>query len=143
MCTSARRHYAATTAAPASAREFGAAIVIASLHPSGWRLADDVEIVVSELVSESLACSSGPIGVEIDLHYDRLTLAVEDDRGHEPAASSDAGDDDTRRLILAGLTEQVETTHIDGDGTVTRASIACDPLWTARVPCDRRPAALA
>jgi hypothetical protein len=139
MCTSARRQYFATTAAPASAREFGAAMVIASLNPAGWRLADDVEIVVSELVTESLGSAAESISVAIDMHYDRLALVVVDDR---PAAGPDPEDtsDGTRRLILDRLTDRLETTRERENGTVTRASITCDPRWTTKVPCALRPA---
>jgi anti-sigma regulatory factor (Ser/Thr protein kinase) len=152
MCVAASRRYPADPSAPAAARHFGAAAVISALTPAGWNLADDVTLLISELVTSAVIADASAVEVLVDLHRDRLDVTVTDDRpggGAEAAAEaavpeSDAGDaspaiDAARaggRIVAAISTNR--GVHAAANGrTATWARLPCDPRFTAGIKCEQ------
>lgn len=140
MCVTAVRTYAGSVSAPSSARAFGNSAVMAALPPPGWSLADDLSIVVSELVTAAVDAGASSIAVTVTLHYDHLEVLV----SHDEAALVPARDvpEDavgTRRAVLGALTTELTTTMRADGRTYTRAHMSCDPRHTADMSCRLRP----
>lgn len=137
MCLTVRRGFDGGTDTPAAARRFGCAAVIAALLPSGWDVADDAEIVISELVTAAVRNGATDVELLVDLHHDRLEISVTDDRG--TAAHTLGGTTATTTTssqILEALTTE-RGTRMDASGrTVAWAALACDPLATTLFPCE-------
>lgn len=142
MCVQARRAYAASTAAPAAARQFGAAAVIASISPAGWDLADDAALVISELVSGSVKAGATRLEVLLDLHLDRLDITVSDDRRllvRDPPGAAANPMADPGHQIVAALTRR-RGEHVSEDGaTQVWAQLPCDPAATTNITCTEPP----
>lgn len=151
MCVAASRRYPADPSAPAAARHFGAAAVIAALTPAGWNLADDVTLLISELVTSAVIADASAVEVLVDLHRDRLDVTVTDDRPNEGAAPAggaavpepDAGDPGTADAALAGgrIVAAISTNRgvrVAANGrTATWARLPCDPRFTAGIKCEQ------
>jgi anti-sigma regulatory factor (Ser/Thr protein kinase) len=139
MCVAASRRYPADAAAPAAARHFGAAAVIAALTPSGWNLADDVTLLISELVTSAVIAEATAVDVLVDLHRDRVEVTVTDDR---PAVAADARDpltegDGAGGRILAAITTNRGVRLIDRGRTASWARLPCDPRFTVGIKCEQ------
>lgn len=143
MCVQARRAYAASTAAPAAARQFGAAAVIASISPAGWNLADDAALVISELVSSAVKAGATELEVTLNLHRDRLEITVADDRqllAPDPPAATPPGSVDPGLQIVTALTSR-RGARVAADGrTEVWAHLPCDPAATTNITCVEAPA---
>lgn len=73
------RHFEADSAAPASARAY--VVATATAYLSGTlpgSLRDDLELVVSELVTNAVRAESPTVRVEVGYERNRILLAVED-----------------------------------------------------------------
>lgn len=140
MCLSGSRHYTADAAAPAAARNFAHAMVVAALDPRGWTLADDMEVVVSELVTVALATNPSIIDVALDVHYNHVALVLTHD-GRPGIGVSDESDHvgDLRAALLAGLTDAMHVSDSDAGQTATTAMLRCDPSYTLGLDCRHRP----
>ncbi len=138
MCVQARRVYAASTAAPAAARQFGAAAVIASISPAGWNLADDAALVISELVSSAVKAGAISLEVVLHLHRDRLEITVADDRqllAPDPPAVHSRETPDPSMQIVTALTFRRGAQVGDDGGTRVWAHLRCDPAATTNIAC--------
>lgn len=153
MCVAASRRYPADPSAPAAARHFGAAAVISALTPAGWNLADDVTLLISELVTSAVIADASAVEVLVDLHRDRLDVTVTDDRpggvaeavgetaGPAPAAQSGAGAKDDAALAGGRIVAAISTNRgvrVAANGrTATWARLPCDPRFTAGIKCEQ------
>jgi Histidine kinase-like ATPase domain len=76
MCWQTRRRYSCNEQAPQQAR-----------RDSGHAAADaigEVELVVSELMTNSVKARCGDTLMELDLHHDHIRLSIHDDAWGEP-----------------------------------------------------------
>jgi anti-sigma regulatory factor (Ser/Thr protein kinase) len=145
MCVAASRRYPADPSAPAAARHFGAAAVISALTPAGWNLADDVTLLISELVTSAVIADASAVEVLVDLHRDRLDVTVTDDRPNGAAeaavAAPDADDADDAadaggRIVAAISTNRGVRVAPNGR-TATWARLPCDPRFTVGIKCEQ------
>jgi hypothetical protein len=137
MCVAAHRRYSAGMSTPAAARQFGAAAVIAVLNPSGWNLADDAALVISELVSSAVKAGAASLDVLINLHRDRVEITVTDDRTSDPAETDTAPipAKDPSRQILTALSASRGAALADDGRTAAWAHLPCDPRSTTHINC--------
>jgi anti-sigma regulatory factor (Ser/Thr protein kinase) len=138
MCVAASRRYPADSSAPAAARHFGAAAVISSLTPAGWNLADDVTLLISELVTSAVVAEARAVEVLVDLHRDRLDVTVTDDRPQpdgEPVAAAPVPAGAGGRILAAISTDRGVRSAGNGR-TATWARVPCDPRFTAGIKCE-------
>jgi anti-sigma regulatory factor (Ser/Thr protein kinase) len=137
MCVAASRRYPADPSAPAAARHFGAAAVIAALTPAGWDLADDVTLLISELVTGSVIADASAVEVLLDLHRDRLDVTVTDDRPDSSAPPADPADPgDAGGRILAAISTNRGVRRVANGRTATWARLPCDPRFTTGIHCE-------
>lgn len=139
MCMTVHREFDGSTDTPAAARRFGCAAVIAALRPSGWDVADDAEIVISELVTAAVRAGAHRVELLVDLHHDRLEISVTDDRAalepSDPAAGPSEATASTSSQILTALTTHRGARTDDDGRTVSWAELGCDPSATTLVTC--------
>jgi hypothetical protein len=141
MCFSAERTYEGNVNAPAAARAFGHSVVVATLIPAGWALADDVAIVISELVTDAVDADASSVEVHVTVHFDHVEIDMT--RGLPlqvlvpPVAETVS---DTRGIILGALTTDLTTETLQDGRTRTRAIMQSDPEFTTKVGCRFRPA---
>ena len=128
------REFDGGTDTPAAARRFGCAAVIAALRPSGWDVADDAEIVISELVTDAVRAGAHHVDLLVDLHHTRLEISVTHDRVADPS-SGPAERSTPSSQILAALTTHWGTRSGDDGRITTWAELECDPLATTLVEC--------
>lgn len=136
MCMTVHREFDGSTDTPTAARRFGCAAVIAALRPSGWDVADDAEIVISELVTEAVRAGARHVELLVDLHHDRLEISVTDDR--RPAGSTGRSRDvmpAASSQILSALTSHRGASTGDDGRTTSWAELECDPRSTTLVSC--------
>ncbi len=140
MCLSSQRSYPAAATTPAAARTFAHAMVVAGLEPSGWFVADDIEVIVSELVTEAVAALPNDIRVAVDVHYDRLHISL----AHDGAPPNPRAQDDPaavlREHVLDALASNRDVTAEAGGLTKNAAEVLFDPRHTASLSCQLRPA---
>lgn len=146
MCVAASRRYPADSSAPAAARHFGAAAVISALTPPGWNLADDVTLLISELVTSAVIADASAVEVLVDLHRDRLDVTVTDDR---PSAAAEAGGGaavpdagagdaaDAGGRIVAAISTNRGVRVAPNGRTATWARLPCDPRFTTGIKCEQ------
>jgi hypothetical protein len=139
VCLSGKREYAAEATAPAAARNFGHAMVVAALDPAGWELADDMEVVVSELVSAALAAHPTTIELAVDVHYDRLDIALGHDGSTQVSEEPADAVSRVREVLLGGLTSALRVRSGSDGRTRTTAMLRCDPRFTRSLACRYRP----
>ena len=137
MCVVRTRHYEAGVSVPSAARNVAHAVVLAALSPEGWGLADDADLVASELVSAALAAHPSWLELTVDLHFDRLDITVVHDGERPPAEDSISA---MRRGLLAAVTADYRQQRRPGGTTALSASLSCDARTTLEVPCSQRPA---
>lgn len=138
MCLARRREYPAGTSAVSPARTSTAAFLVAALRPQGWTVADDAELVVSELMTGSLLTDAQRIHLDVQLHWNHVELTVTDDRSTSPPAEFGALAD-VRQRVLEALTSRTDV-HRLGDGrTATWARLPCKPDYAEGVSCKLRP----
>ena len=138
MCLARYRDYPAGTAAVAPARTSTAAFLVAVLRPPGWAVADDAELVVSELMTGCLLANAHRIELQVQLHWDQVALTVTDDRT-VPAVASFAPLAEVRQRVLVAVTSRTEIWLLDDGRTVTGAWLPCEPAYAAAVSCELRP----
>jgi hypothetical protein len=137
MCVVGRRQYEASTSALSAARNFGAALVIAAVNPSGWRLADDTALVISEFLTAGVRAGATTAEVGVEVHYDQVMITVTDDR--EPGSDDASEADELGRSVVAALASG-QGRSATGRRTTAFARLACDPSFTTQLRCERRPA---
>lgn len=138
MCLNSQRSYPPAATTPAAARTFAHAIIVAALEPSGWSVADDIEVIVSELVTEALAAQPSDIRVAIDVHYDRLQVTLAHDGSALDAAAEDDPAAALRKNVLDALASSRDVTEEAGGLTKNAAELLFDPRHAASLACRLR-----
>ena len=88
------REFVADPHTPAAARAFAKATLGSLLPPPiPDALSDDVELVVSELVTNAIRAGSPVIGVEVGVERTRVVLRVRDEAVGWPAQRASGSDD--------------------------------------------------
>jgi hypothetical protein len=135
MCVSRTRRYAPAKSVPGAARNLAHALVLAALEPEGWGLADDVDLVGSELVSAALAEQPTWLEFTVDVHFNGLRVTVTHDGRVEAVPDPVAT---LRHSLLSAVTTDYARTERDG-ATVVSAWLRCDPEVTRSLACTERP----
>jgi hypothetical protein len=134
MCLRRGRSYAVSRRAPEAARDFAHALIVATLDPRGWSVADDVSIVVSELVSEALSHDAATLELSATVHFDHVELRCADDR----PSGAEVAPQGLRAQILEQFTAHMRAERSESGQAVFVARVACNPTATAGVPCELR-----
>ncbi len=105
MCWQRAATIATARDAPRAARGFVAEALAGVVGPRS-EFGDDAELVVSELVANSVNAEATTVMISIDLHHSHLRLAVEDDADGVPELLHAAASDDHGRglAIVEALT---------------------------------------
>lgn len=137
MCTNAQRQFTATKLTGRSARRFTVSAITSVLPRAAYNVVDDCELVIGELVANAVTADATSIDVTIQIHHDRIELAVTDDAhgwptplAPDPAASSGRG-----LQIIATLAIRWGVTRSRDQHTIVWAHLACDPVATSEVQC--------
>jgi len=134
MCLTRHRDYPGDVRAIAAARDFVAALVVATLDPSGWGVADDAALLASELVTRAVEAGCSHLDLLAALHADRLELSVTGYGGEgEPVQS------ELRDRLVAGVATSAQFARRPDGTTVGSARLPCEPRWTVGVPCASGP----
>ncbi len=139
MCLARRRDYPAGTAAVSPARTSTAAFLVAALRPQGWTVADDAELVVSELITGCLLTDAQQINLDVQLHWNHVALTLTDDRSGSPPVQFGPLAD-VRHRVLEALTSRTDVRRLDDGRTATWARLPCKPDYAEGVKCELRPA---
>jgi hypothetical protein len=139
MCLSAQRHFSITTHAPAAARQFGHAVIVTALQPGGWPLADDVGLVISELVSDAHDRGAAQADVNLDVHFDHVELRIVDDGPPHLRRADDDVAARARQRILDALADDLITDMTSNGNARTVAELTVDPVHTRTLACERKP----
>ncbi len=137
MCQDAHREFAATITTTRPARQFVVATLTRAAPRAGVAIIDDCELVIGELVANAINADAEIIDVTIELHHDRIDLAVTDDahgwpvlHPPDPAATSGRG-----LQIVAALATRWGVTIGEDRRTTVWAHLPCNPLTTSGVQC--------
>ncbi len=98
MCVFLRHCVAGDIVAPSEARHFATDALIPVLQdlPDAGPVIDDIALVITELVSNSVRAAASTVTLELEVHRDRVRVVVADDadglpRVQHPTTSSEHG----------------------------------------------------
>jgi anti-sigma regulatory factor (Ser/Thr protein kinase) len=97
-------------------------LVLAHAHDCGatQTKAEDIELCVSELLTNALRYSEGPARLELTVHHGTVHLAVSDTSTRAPGPNSSASGENGRGLtIVTGLADAFEVQPYPWGKTVT------------------------
>ncbi len=143
MCWDAMQQFAADTRSPGDARHFCTEQLTGVLadRPERAALVDDVTLVISELVTNSVTAGAAATTVHLVLHRDELRIAVDDDAPGLPTVQSAARDDSRGRglAITQSLSDAWGVQPHPGDqvGKQVWAEIGVAVLLTSALACHR------
>jgi anti-sigma regulatory factor (Ser/Thr protein kinase) len=125
-----RIHLVGDLQAPAAARRFLQTRLHDLLSPSQLSVADDLELIVSELVTNSVRANSDSIDVEVCTDGERIEVRVTDDAGGWPTVRAATADSlDGRGLeIVDHLADSWRTVRLGAGKTVIATRQISD--WT-------------
>lgn len=140
MCKSAHRQFTRTTSTARAARLFTVAAISSALSGADADIVGDGELIIGELVANAINALADLIDVSVNIHHDRIELAVTDDAHGWPvlhplntAATSGRG-----LQIVAALATSWGVTITRDRRTTVWAHLPCSPLETVDVPCRLR-----
>lgn len=140
MCRRTHRRFVAAVPAARQARQFATATLAAAIDGTGSAVVDDAELVVGELVVNAIQADASSVDLQLEVHYDRIEIAVTDDGTGRPTLRVAASDDPSGRglQIVAAVAADWGAT-VDADGrTVVWATMRCDPQYTTELACEYR-----
>jgi anti-sigma regulatory factor (Ser/Thr protein kinase) len=143
MCWDAARRFPADTRSPREARHFCTEALSALLadRPERSELVDDVTLIVTELLTNSINAGADSALVTLNWHRDQLRVTVGDDAPGAPALQC-ASPNETHGRGLA-ITQSlstawgVETTHANRTGKAVWAELSVAPTLTDTRRCSR------
>jgi anti-sigma regulatory factor (Ser/Thr protein kinase) len=99
----------------------------------------DVELLVSELVSNAVKASAGPVTLGVQVHHTWLDITVHDDNPYEPVVlDPDPGDIHGRGLqIVTVLAEDWGVQSQPADGKTVWVRLPLPAGATADLTCER------
>ena len=142
MCMCAQRRFTDLSPTTRSARAFAVATIADALPDADPTLIDDCELVIGELVANSVKASAQIAGatnidVAVALHHDYVELAVTDDahgwpvlRPLNPNAAGGRG-----LRLVAALSNRWGVTIAEDKRTTVWAQVPRDPVATADLSC--------
>ena len=146
MCWTAERGFDSDSRTPGAARGFvGSNLrgVLGALRTP--EVIDDIELVVSELVTNAIRAGADAVHIALQVHHGELELDVTDDgpgwpRLAQPGELEPRG----RGLVLVdALADAWRTDRVDECGKRVRVTIAIPGDLTGSLSCDRPVAAIA
>lgn len=141
MCWASERGFDSEARAPGAARQFVGSALLGLLSPLGdTEVFADAELVVSELVTNSVRSGAATVRVSLELHHGELELDVTDDGpGWPTLVRPDAHETHGRGLVLVdALAERWRAEPIESGGKRVRVTLAVPPEITLSLEC-RRP----
>ncbi|MDQ2750584.1 MAG: ATP-binding protein [Actinomycetota bacterium] len=142
MCWAIERGFASEARAPSAARHFVGTALVGLLAPLGQTdTLADAELVVSELVTNSVRSGAAAVRVGVELHHGELELDVADDGpGWPTLASVDMHQANGRGLILVdALADHWQVEPIESGGKRVRVVLAVAAELTTLLHCRRPP----
>lgn len=140
MCWVAEQGFDSDARAPSVARQFASSALLQLVSPEGdCPPIDDAELVISELVTNSVRSGAGTVHLAVRLHHGALEVDVADDGPGWPRLVR-AGERDTngRGLVLVdALAQHWQAERIDSGGKRVRVTIAVPADFTRSLECDR------
>ncbi len=141
MCQRALRRFAGVDAATVRAARYAATEVIRdaiTLPPT--ELVEDTALVADELVANAVRAGAHAVELVLELHHDRIEVAVTDDANGWPIPRRpDAHETSGRGLqIVEVLTTSWGVTREPDKRTTVWAHLQCDPSYTTELPCSLR-----
>jgi anti-sigma regulatory factor (Ser/Thr protein kinase) len=142
MCQHAHRHFTAVATPTARAARYFAITAIRDTLGSEIPVVEDAELITGELVANAVNAGAGSIEVHLNMHYDRVEIAVTDDGSGRPILQPpDLHATSGRGLqIVAALAASWGVTSGRDQRTTVRAQLLCSPLHTTTLTCSARPA---
>jgi anti-sigma regulatory factor (Ser/Thr protein kinase) len=115
---------------PAAARGFvRSAVAILLTRPAPGSLCDDLELIVSELVTNAVRAGSSSIGVAVAVENDHVVLRVSDEAGGWPEPrDADIYDTGGRGLPLVSAISTSWGVRMSGAGKVVWAELRIPPV---------------
>ncbi|HKC29028.1 MAG TPA: hypothetical protein VKB75_13535 [Jatrophihabitans sp.] len=110
-----------------------------ALAPAGWSLADDVGLVISELVTDAHDRGAAQADVNVDVHFDHVELRIVDDRPRELYGPADDIAARARQRILDTLADDLVTDMTSNGSARTVAELTVDPTHTRTLACEQKP----
>jgi serine/threonine-protein kinase RsbW len=140
MCVGAQRQFTAMTLTARPARQFAVAMITSALPAAVTDVADDCELVIGEFVANAINADAKLIDVSVQLHHDRIELAVTDDAHGWPVLyPRDVTAPTGRGLqIVAALATTWGVTVAEDRRTTVWAHLACDQMDTTHMTCRYR-----
>jgi anti-sigma regulatory factor (Ser/Thr protein kinase) len=116
-----RRRFAGDLHAPAHARTFVSDRLWSILRSDWTPVGDDIVLIVSELVTNSVRAGAGSVDVQVEADAERVDIRVTDDAAGWPSARPAGVDDLGGRglAIIEHLADSVTTTPHGRGKTVT------------------------
>jgi anti-sigma regulatory factor (Ser/Thr protein kinase) len=141
VCVSRRFDLEATADAPANARHFVRDQLVTILEdvPGLPELRADVELLVSELVSNAVKASPAPVTLGMDVHHHWLGLTVHDGAPEEPVML-DPDPADTHGRGLRIVTVLADAWGVEGDpagGKTVWVRVPLPAAAAATLTCER------
>jgi anti-sigma regulatory factor (Ser/Thr protein kinase) len=146
VCWATERGFDSEARTPSAARQFVGSALLRLLPPLGETEAiADAELVVSELVTNSVRSGAATVRVALELHHGELEVNVADDGpGWPTLVRRDAHEAHGRGLVLVdALAERWHAEPIETGGKRVRVMLAVPQEVTLALLCNRRRADLA
>jgi hypothetical protein len=143
MCWDAARRFPADTRSPREARRFctEALSTLLADRPERGELVDDVILIVTELLTNSINAGASSALVTLNWHRDQLRVTVGDDALGAPALQSPSPNETHGRglAITQSLSTAwgVETTHTSRAGKAVWAELSVAPTLTDTRRCSQ------
>jgi two-component sensor histidine kinase len=140
VCWATEQGFEGEARTPSAAREFVGSSLLRLLPSLGETEAiADVELVISELVTNAVRSGAATVRVLLELHHGELDLDVADDGpGWPTLLRPDAHRAHGRGLVLVdALAARWQAELIDTGGKRVRVTLPVPPEITQMLPCER------
>jgi anti-sigma regulatory factor (Ser/Thr protein kinase) len=123
-----------------AARHVATAVIRDAIVDAPTELVEDAELVADELVANAVRAGARSIEMVLELHYDRIEVAVTDDANGWPMPRQP----DVRAMsgrglqIVEALTTSWGVTREADKRTTVWAHLQCDPSYTTELTCSAR-----
>jgi anti-sigma regulatory factor (Ser/Thr protein kinase) len=140
VCWATERGFESEARTPSAARQFVASTLQRLLSPmAATEAIADAELVVSELVTNSVRSGAATVRVAVELHHGALEIGVTDDGpGWPTLVRPDADAAHGRGLVLVdALADRWQAEPIETGGKRVRVTLAVPAELTRSLQCHR------